>query len=120
LKGFLLKAGKGNGGGGSNTHLTEPPQGIPSALPAAHRDAARRKIRLRDAVPSGSGRDFACAGLASDAATGFSPFPRSAETSSLLCVERERLTSGYVSLREIAVSDMGNALTELGRRETRH
>lgn len=30
-----------------------------------------------------------------------------------------RLTSGYVSLREIAVSDMGNAITELGRRERR-
>jgi hypothetical protein len=30
-----------------------------------------------------------------------------------------RLTSGYASLREIAVSDMGNALTELGRREMR-
>jgi hypothetical protein len=28
-----------------------------------------------------------------------------------------RLTSGYASLREIAMSDMGDALTELGRRE---
>jgi DNA-directed RNA polymerase subunit N (RpoN/RPB10) len=30
-----------------------------------------------------------------------------------------RLTSGYASLREMAVSDMGNAITELGRREHR-
>jgi DNA-directed RNA polymerase subunit N (RpoN/RPB10) len=30
-----------------------------------------------------------------------------------------RLTSGYASLREMAVSDMGDALTELGRREHR-